>query len=250
MTRSGEDGHVLTDEQARRLAELRIFFGHQSVGQNIVEGVEEIIRDNPRVNLRLINSANPHEIEGPAFIEAKIGANRDTLSKDEAFATILSKGMGEQGGIAMYKYCWVDIDAATDVRSLFRTYHNLISDLKSQYGRLRIVPVTVPLTRVEPALKAFLRSALGRVTTRDVNARRQEFNELLREAYTPDGALFDLAAVESTRPNGSRTSYKWAGNTAYSLAPEYTSDGGHLNRSGRTAAACHLLRMLADLNTI
>jgi lysophospholipase L1-like esterase len=59
---------------------------------------------------------------------------------------------------------------------------------------------------------------------------------MLREKYAGE-PLFDLAKVESTRPNGSRSFFHDGANVVYTLAPELTDDGGHLNATGRLAAA-------------
>jgi hypothetical protein len=54
--------------------------------------------------------------------------------------------------------------------------------------------------------------------------------------------------VESTYPDGRRETCAHKGKTCYSLVPEYTYDGGHLNETGRKKAAEQLLILLAKLN--
>jgi len=107
--------------------------------------------------------------------------------------------------------------------------------------------VTSPLTTADfgargrlDLLKGMLKGWLGRP---DDNARRAVFNQRLRAAFA-DRTIFDLAAIESTHPDGSRVFYGRAG-AVEALAPEYTADGGHLNAFGRKVAARALLRILA-----
>lgn len=240
------NGPALTDQQIRTLTTEKVFFGHKSVGANIIEGVKELMAVDPRLRLRMVTSSDPGSVPAPAFIEAGVGDNGNPQSKDQAFAAMIGKGPGMQHGVAMYKYCYVDITASTDVRQIFSNYSRGIDALKSKYPSLKIVHITAPLTAEEPAGKAWLKSTLGRTTVRDDNARRNEFNELLKKTYSGD-SIFDLAEVESTHPDGSRSYFTADGKTIYTLAPEYTTDGGHLNDAGRRVAAKSLLITLANL---
>jgi len=70
----------------------------------------------------MVASADPQSVSGPAFVDSPIGENGKPQSKNEAFAEILAKGIGTHGGIAMYKYCYVDIDSSTDIRQMFERY--------------------------------------------------------------------------------------------------------------------------------
>lgn len=239
-------GFTLTADDLSRLATRKIFFGHQSVGDNIMAGVKELMVSDPRLKLKILTSDAPHTIDGPALVESHIGSNGDPQSKADAFAAVLDKGMGRQGGIAFYKYCYVDIDAASDIPRLFESYRRGITGLKARYPALQIVHVTVPLTTVDSGAKAWVKSILGRTAARDVNRKRNEYNRLLLQNCATD-PIFDLAAVESTYGNGSRSAFTHAGQQIFTLAPEYTTDGGHLNETGRLVAAEGLLRVLARL---
>jgi hypothetical protein len=232
-------------EELTSVANKRIFFGHQSVGTNIIDGIRGIIASTgPK--LTIITSTDPGSFSGAGFFEAPIGRNGDLESKNEAFARILDKGLGAQGGIALYKYCYVDFTASTNIQQVFARYRQNIDLLKAKYPRLKIVHVTVPLTTVEPAGKAWLKAVLGRATAPNANTQRNAFNRMLRDTYRGD-PIFDLAEVESTHPDGSRSFFTSGKETIYSLCPEYTSDGGHLNEVGRRRAAERLICLLAQV---
>ena len=238
---------VFNDQQIANLSTKKVFFGHQSVGNNVVQGIRDLMSADPRLRMNIVKSADPQLIPAPAFVEFEIGRNGDPQSKNQAFAAILDKGMGAQGGIAMFKYCYVDIDSSTDVPKMVEDYRAEISTLKAEYPTLKIVHFTVPLTTVEPTTKAWIKGLLGRTTTQDVNVKRNEFNNLLRKTYSGVDPIFDLAQVESTHPDGTRSYFTRESNTIYTLAPELTTDGGHLNEAGRQAAAEALLQVLAGL---
>lgn len=238
---------LLTHRQIASLAAKKVFFGHQSVGNNIIQGIRDVASGDPRLQLSVVKSSDPQLVSGPALVEFEIGQNGNPQSKSAAFAAVLDKGMGTQGGIALYKFCYVDIDAATDVPKMFAAYREGTDSLKAKYPSLKIVHVTVPLTTAEPAAKAWIRSLLGRTTTRDINIKRNRFNTLVRRAYAGTDPIFDLAEVESTHGDGSRSYFTRGSEMIYTLAPEFTADGGHLNEMGRRVAAERLLFVLAQL---
>jgi lysophospholipase L1-like esterase len=233
----------LTDRQIQPLLREKILFGHQSVGDNIVQGIRDLAKSDARVKLNIVASRNPESVSEPAFIETYIGRNTDPQSKNAEFLAILSAGFH---GIALFKYCYVDIGATTDVQELFNSYQSTINQIRSDQPGVRIVHVTVPLTTVESSPKAWLKGILGKNTSQEDNFKRNRFNALLRQAYAKE-PIFDLAEVESTRSDGSRSCFMRGDETVYTLAPEYTTDGGHLNETGRRNAAERLLKVLADV---
>jgi lysophospholipase L1-like esterase len=246
MTTTLDSGPVLNDQQVRRLATLRVFFGHKSVGANILQGVRDLMAADPNLTLRIVNSADPASVTGPALIEAEVGENGNLRSKNAAFAAALANGMGAQGGIAMFKYCYVDIADSTNVQATFEEYRRGMQALQSVHPNLTIVHITVPLTTAESGPKAWLKSVLGRRTARADNVKRNKFNRLLRQAYAAD-SIFDLAEIESTRPDGSRSYFPVGNDMIYTLAEEYTTDGGHLNELGRRTVAKQLLTFLVTV---
>jgi len=66
--------------------------------------------------------------------------------------------------------------------------------------------------------------------------------------YAGKALILDIAKIESTRPDDTRRAFSLNGRTYYSMAPEYTTDGGHLNETGRKKVAEQLLISLANLN--
>jgi len=240
---------VLSDQQIQNLVNKKIFFGHQSVGDNIVQGVRDLVAAEPRLKLSIVTSADPQSVHGLAFVEAHIGVNRDPRSKTAAFAAVLDKGFGAQGGVAMYKYCYIDFAPSTDVQQVFDRYHDGINELRRRYPSLTLVHSTVPLTAEESTttMRKRVRNVLRKIVGRDPNVKRNQFNKLLRQTYAGKEPIFDIAEIESTRSDGSRSYFRRGFQKIYTLASEYTNDGGHLNESGRRAAAEKLLVVLATL---
>jgi hypothetical protein len=236
---------TLTDQQIRVLSTQRVFFGHQSVGDNIIQGIKDIATSG-RLKVNIVESRHPEAVPAPAFVEGHIGQNGDPQSKNRDFLAIINQGFGCGHCIAMFKYCYVDFGSTTDVHQVFDDYRATIDEVRLKHPGLKIVHITVPLTTAEPSTKAWLKNILRRNTAQEDNIKRNRFNALLRRTYNQD-LIFDLAEVESTHSDGSRSYFKSGEETIYTLAPEYTIDGGHLNQAGRRIAAERLLQLLAKL---
>ena len=231
-----------------RLGRRRIFFGHQSVGQNILSGIQDVLARNPHIRLTIVESDDPADIDGPALIQAKIGHNGDPHSKADAFRRVMDGGFGSQGGVAMYKYCYVDVLPSTDVEELFEDYVEQMDSLARRYPGLQIVHVTLPLKRMRAGKRELVKRMLGRSTDTELNAKRNRYNELLLARYGGRAPVFDLAALESTRSDGTRSAVPYRRRQVFTLAPEWTDDGAHLNAAARRRVAEQLLVLLASLD--
>ncbi len=206
-----------------------VFFGHQSVGANLLTGVPAVFA-----------AAGLDPPPDTLIAEDLVGENGRPLSKLDDFATILRNGMAEKVDVAMVKLCYVDVTAGTDVEALFAAYRDTLAALGRDLPRISLVAVTVPVT-TEPPLRSRIRA---RLTGLDLygpaaNARREHLNRLVRDEYGE--RVFDLAAVESTAPDGTRVGGRHRDQDYFCLHPGYASDPGHLNADGcRRAAAAWL----------
>ncbi|HKO15631.1 MAG TPA: hypothetical protein VJU87_05290 [Gemmatimonadaceae bacterium] len=230
------------------LSKARIFFGHQSVGYNLVDGIRDLAARDPRIRLRVLESRNAADAERGGFLHGAIGRNTHPNEKDADFLAVLDRGFGQSGDIAFYKYCYVDIQPGTDVRALFGAYKHSYETARARYPELTIVHVTMPLMVSEGMLAARWKAYRLGYSQRELNAARNEFNRLLLAEYGKTGLLFDLARMESSRPDGSREGHQVGGDTVFSLVPEYTFDGGHLNEPARRFIAERLVAFLARVN--
>ena len=163
----------------------------------------------------------------------------------------MQQGIGKTANIAFFKFCFVDITEKTNIEELFGYYAKTMEKLRKEYPNVTFVHFTVPLLRRnKPSLKLYIRKILGRADgffADSHNIARNKFNELIMEAYAGKEPIFDLAMVESTYQDGRRCSFSDNSNTYYSLVPEYTNDGGHLNELGQRMVAEQLLIFLASM---
>lgn len=224
-------------EAAKR---LRIFFAHQSVGRNVLDGLAELGSGQ----LQVVEGHSP--LRAPALEHAAVGQNGDAASKLAHFERLLDE-VGPGVDVALVKLCYVDITADTDVVALFAQYRQLHARLRAKFPQVTFVHVTVPLTTVQGGLTGWVKSAVGQGAGGErENAQREAFNELVRAEYATQ-PLFDLARLESTRADGTAQTFERRGARVRALAPEYSDDGGHLNARGRRLAALGLLEVLATL---
>ncbi|MGH7461391.1 MAG: hypothetical protein ACREMA_10225 [Longimicrobiales bacterium] len=238
----------ITDAEWQALAGQKIYFGHQSVGRNIVAGVKDLLAEHPRVAATVVSDRDPESVPGPALIEGLIGKNGDPLGKTRDFAGAVRRGLAT-GGIALHKYCYVDVNENTDVPRLFSDYRAAMQEIRANNPDVKLVHVTMPLM-VKPRLtvKDRIKVLIGRELDFDLNLKRNEFNRLLVAVYVGKQPVFDLAALESTQADGTRLYEDVNGVRVYSMAPEWSDDGGHLNETSRKMVAEQLLVFLARLH--
>jgi hypothetical protein len=246
LNRSRQRLQAIPQERWDALARKKIFFGHQSVGGNILDGLREVLRSCPGIRLDLRETSDPRDLDRPVVAHSLIGQNRDPKGKIDHFRALIEGGIGEKADVAFFKFCYIDIDASTDTRGLMDHYDRTMADLGAKYPRLTILAVTVPLTNAPPGIKSRIKALLGRgPALKEENAKRNAINEHIRKSYP--GSVWDLAAVETTTGGGDRTVVRDGGRTIELLNPAYTSDGGHLNDVGSQIAAIDLLVRLAGL---
>ena len=232
--------------ELERIAAERVFFGHQSVGNNVIQGLRELA-DSARVPLRIAEIKGGAPMAAHTFSHAFVADNGDPHRKLRSFEQALeSQDPAHFPDIAMLKFCYVDIGPDTDVKTLFAAYRETIERLSARHPKTVFVHATVPLTDVQTGGKALAKRLLGRAPWGTVeNVRRQQYNALVRAAYEGREPLFDIARIESTAPDGRVATVKWEGSVVPAMAGANTDDGGHLNAGGRLRAARELITVIA-----
>lgn len=232
-----------------KLSQKKIYFGHQSVGYNIIDGIKDLMKENPQIKLNIVDTNNPADFDRPLFAHSRVGKNVDPKSKTDSFAEFIRNGIGDKVDIAFFKFCYVDIDKGTDLKGLFQDYKTRMAQLEKDYPNVNFIHVTVPLRVTKTSWKTWVKEVTGRGDLYEYagNIERNEYNDLLRKEYEGKEPFFDLARIESTYPDGTRSTFSIRGKTYFSLVPKYTKDGGHLNEQGRKVVAEQLLILFAHL---
>jgi hypothetical protein len=219
----------------------RILFSHHSVGRDLMAGLQRAAaRLGGPIRVVPIEKAD----DAPAFVSVSGGQNQDPQSKLVFFEQTF-RSSTFQPELAFLKLCYVDFNPHTDVDALFESYQKTIDALKRDYPKTRFAHVTTPLVAKPMQLKERMYRLFGREVWEDTaNVKRHAFNQRVMQAYAGD-PIFDLARIESTRPDGSRVDFEHDGRVYYSLANQYTEDGGHLNNLGQDVAALEWVRFMA-----
>ncbi len=229
-------------EALERVATRRILFGHQSVGANLVEGLAAL----GAAHLVIKEGRDPGAFVTPAFVHTRVGRNEDPASKVADFEAAL-EAIGGRADIALFKFCYVDFSATTDVDALFGTYVAALQRLHAKYPAVTFVHVTAPLTVVQSGPVAWLKRVLGKAPggARE-NAVRHHYNELLRTRLAGE-PLFDLAQAEATKADGSLNTVELDGEQVPALVAAWSDDGQHLNGEGRARVARALITRLGSI---
>jgi hypothetical protein len=238
---------TISNDILNKLLKKTIFFGHRSVGFDIIDGISDIQRSRDNTSLKIVESK--YIDKKNRFYHAGIGENGDPNSKIQDFAEVINAGIGEKVDIAFFKLCYVDFAYNTDPYAVFDEYKKSIEKLQEKFPEVCFIHVTTPLLVRKRSAKNILKGILGKPRRGyEDNLIREKYNEMLRDEYGEIGLVFDLARLESTYPDGGRTTHIKDRQKYYSLVPEYSSDGGHLNDIGRKYIAGNLIIFLAAID--
>lgn len=232
-----------TGDELASAASHRIFFGHRSVGANVVSGIPAVYNkagiQAPQV-VELAQGASLPAGTSGVLAHARLGENGKPLLKLTDFDTRLRSGLASQVDVAVMKLCYLDITGTTDVDAVFGRYRDTLAALQRDYPDITFLHVTTPV-KTEPAdLKWRVKEVLGRPND---NAARERYNALMRAEYG-DAGLLDLAAVEASGDQGGLVTATHQGKQHLALAPHLARDSGHLNDAGSALAADRFMGLI------
>ena len=181
------------------------------------------------------------------LLHTAIGENTKLLSKCYDFKRIIDTHLADKIDFALLKFCYIDINKESDIKSLFGEYRKIMDDVTASHPNITFIHVTVPVRHSAKGFGVWIRELLGRPNNSKLdNIKRNEFNSMLLETYK-DQPIFDLAKSVSTYPDGKAETFVKDGITYNNLIGSYTYDGGHLNEMGRIKVAQDFIQTLASL---
>jgi hypothetical protein len=230
-----------------QLQQVRVFFGHRSVGRNILDGIEDLAEaTGVSIEIREADDAAVARDSAHTILHAGIGENGRPQTKVDHFARLMRSGLAEQVDVAFMKFCYVDSEGDMSAKQVFESYVGEMEELEGEFPDTVFLYVTMPLKAPRTDIKGRIKMFLGMESRgRGDNIPRHRFNQLLREAKSDTGRLFDLARAEATAPDGPHESFRQDGKVYEAMYPGYTSDGGHLNEYGRRVVAAELVNFLS-----
>jgi len=224
---------------------------HQSVGKNLMDGIGLLATDaGVEITLEQRDASTlASGFRSNGIIHTYGGKNRFPDTKIKNFAEQLATfPENARPDIAVMKLCYIDFDIDTNIDKIFDQYTQTIDTLEKRYPEITFVHMTVPVMQFPRNLKARIKRLLGMDVWVDVtNAKRHAFSKRIRDRY-PANRIFDIEKYESSYPDGQREQRNNHGETIYGLVPDYTYDGGHLNKQGKLFIASNFLAFLNKLS--
>lgn len=237
----------IPSEKIKSLVNKKIFFGHQSVGDDILAGINDLSDEHSNLKFNIVKTVDGTDFSAPVFAHSIIGTNEKPTTKSNDFKDIMISKIPNKAEIAFYKFCFLDINRNIDIDEIFEHYKNTMNQVKANNPDTLLIHFTTPLMTVQSGPKAWLKKIIGKpIGGIEDNIARGRFNTLIRKEYAGTEPLFDIAQLESTFPDGSRSTFEVNGEIFEALAPVYTYDGGHLNKLGRKHIAEQFVIFLSE----
>lgn len=240
----------ISDKSWDKIAKKKYFFGHQSVGNNILEGIESIVHKNPQIKLNVMRGTESNQLDDGVILHQLLGEWDNPYSKLNAFDAVMREGVGQNVDYAFLKFCYVDVVDRKSVDDIFNEYTSKIDRLKKEYPKVTFIHFTIPLHSID---KSLIKGSMRRLLQKGefgVNVNRIKYNSVLKEYYGGKDPIFDVAYYESISFATGKVSQATDlfGNNYLSLSDDNTDDGGHLNENGKRWIAENFLNFLASLD--
>jgi hypothetical protein len=212
-------------DAARQVA---AYFNHASIGGNILDGMRDLqSRNATRYSINIQFSSGT----AAGINEYQAGSNGRPITKIDGFASNVKAGHDA----AFLKFCTGDVPCVngdTPIETMWTRYRDMMAAQQSQHPDTALVWWTIPIIARDHS-RAQCDQELG------------WFNDQVRQYVQDHGLmLFDLADIESHDPSGDPVTTSQGYEAAW---PGYTSDGAHLNETGRQRVANAVWHLLAEI---
>ena len=215
---------------------IKVFFHHHSVGENIIGQWTEDHVDGGAKGLGFPFSVANSAADYSANVrlgENTGGENGRPATKLSSFVDFINNQVGNAIQVAVFKLCFLDFTkdpqnlpsdrlSMANIAEFENTYRSAMAGIQASHPNLRIIHVTPPI--------------LNRWNA-DGNDSREEMARFLRAEYGSSGFVFDLQDIESHEVNDTACTYNGA-----PVACESSTGGtGHLTGLASDRAAKGLL---------
>ena len=83
------------------LAQKKIYFGHRSVGNNIIQGIRDLMSTNPQIRLNIVEPNGKYDQQGGYFVHSRIGHNEPPQSIAREYSRLINERINENVHIAL-----------------------------------------------------------------------------------------------------------------------------------------------------
>jgi len=145
-----------------RVGAARVYFGHQSVGANVLSGLADLQKQLDRPVIRVAELGDLGTAEGQGvMLQTAIGKNGQPDAKCEDFRQVMRQLQGRVDA-ALFKFCYIDFDDQSDAAAIFDTYARTMDEMKRLYPEVVFIHVTSPLRSIERGPGVWARELLGK----------------------------------------------------------------------------------------
>jgi hypothetical protein len=201
--------NLIPQEWLDRARSKGVYFAHQSVGANLLDGLDDLSNTNPhRYKIEIVENPAPTWFDHHGGVgHNPVGENGNPESKVKDFIQQMTrKGFGQHAANAMMKLCFVDIEPGTNIEAVWKVYRQGMESLEHSCPKTTLIWWTSPLVK------------------NGNNTKRAAYNRLVRDYCRNNHKfLFDIADIESFSPDGKLC----LSNSLPVLASAYTEDGEH-----------------------
>ena len=215
----------------------RLVFAHQSVGYQVIQGIQTLATDLSQPKPVLIDVTVDTIPETGGFLgHFYCGTNGDGYTKTGHLDTLLRGGLAAEVDTVVLKFCYADLRYSSGYipAQLFAEYKATMDGLITDFPAITFILATETIVceadEDGPA-----------------NTLRMTYNNLIRAEYGSTGRLWDIALAESTDPNGNRIV---TGGIEHLFTEYASADLEHISgvdSIGRKAAATPLLLLMAGI---
>ncbi len=217
--REAQSATNLSPAEIGRIGQLRAFFAHASVGDNMMDGIEDLHAAEPTFYplTRFSVDGTPLAATTNGIIYDYQRGNPGWQAKVDDFSDYVANGWHDgKVNYVLNKFCYIDQDADLDY------YLASMQALEATYPDTLFVYMTIPLM----------------TSTDEDNYLRNVFNDGLRAWVQQNSrVLFDVADIEAHDTNSLEYTYVWNRRACQQLWNTFSSDGGHLNALGSRQVA-------------
>jgi len=232
------------------IRQKKIVFVYRSVGRDILEGIRELGTKYDQSEFNFIKSdtvTGKLRADRGFIMQQWLNMNSSPQDLKKNYEDLLDKIQVKNIDFAMVRFS--PFFGNNNVEENFKKVRIAIEDLKKEFPDTEFLISTFGLTHSKTTLKTWIKKLIGQddIWEYDSNITVNEFNRHMRETYGNEATFFDLAKIQSTYPNGERSTFTKKGKTYYHMVSEYTHDGTHLSAKGREVIAEQFLTLIGKL---
>ena len=143
-----------------KLSEKRIFFGHRSVGNNILQGIDDILTQYPGINLKILKYEEVKSSKDNGIIHAWIDQNGSPQSIAEDYTRMVEKLPGKEMDFALIRFTpWY---GKKDMDEILKDYTIAIEQLKQRHSKTVFIHGTFPLNHSKTSFKTWIKKLTGK----------------------------------------------------------------------------------------